>query len=63
MLREVLPELGPNSFLDNSQLEKLARELLKRTDQVRIFQSDVQIVVKLLREVFNQGRARGMYEV
>ena len=58
--RIAMPRL---TYLLATEIEGLAHELLKELPISRVHSWDVEVVVKLLMDVYNVGRARGAYEM
>ena len=52
----------PGSFPTDEQLRAVARRLFVRVDMIRAFDQDYVEAVSILRDVFNAGRSRGIYE-
>lgn len=60
--KELLDALAPHVWHEQEKFETLARQMLRELDVVRIFDSDVKLLVGWLRQVYDKGRCRGAYE-
>lgn len=62
ILQNTLKDVNHAEWLDQEQLAKVARELMKSLNIVKAANSDYEICRQTLRDIYNRGQSRGRYE-